>query len=143
VRTLADLSDAEMAALAKLLNVEPIKLEEQRAAMSAETAAVDAAAAAAVAVVEEVAEVSPYAEETGEEPWYDEANWAAADKKKVNAAFTKREKAELASSAAYSIWSEAFENAVGKSRDKYKAEGWKPEPVKDADTATEAAAEAI
>ena len=142
VRTLADLTDAEMASLAKLLNVAPIKLEEQRVVMSAETTAVDAAVAAADAVVDEAVEASPYADETGEEPWYDEANWAAADKKKVNAAFKKREKAETTSSAAYSMWSEAFENAVGKSRDKYKAEGWKPAETSAADEAAKAAAEA-
>ena len=138
-RTLTDLTDAEMAALAKLLNVEPIKLEEQRVVMSA---AVDAVVAAADAVADEAAEVSPFSEETGEEPWYDEANWAAADKKKVNAAFKKREKAETTSSSAYSIWSEAFEAAVAKSRDKYKAEGWKPEVVLGSEVATEISAEA-
>ena len=141
-RTLTDLTDAEMAALAKLLNVEPIKLEEQRVVMSAETTAVDAAAAGADAVADEAAEVSPFSEETGEEPWYDEANWAAADKKKVNAAFKKREKAETTSSSAYSIWSEAFEAAVAKSRDKYKAEGWKPAETSAADEAAKAAAKA-
>ncbi len=148
-RTLADLSDAEMASLAKLLNVEPVKLEEQRAAMSADIAtdaaadiAGDAASAAADAAMAaaDAAEASPYADETGEEPWYEEDNWAKADRARTNAAFKKRDKVEAASSAAYSVWADAFEKAVGKSREKYKADGWKPAPV--FETATEVSADA-
>ncbi len=140
-RTLSDLNKEEMASLAELLNVEVLKLEEQRVAM---VSGATASEASEVAIAEE-AEASPYADETGDEPWYSEANWAKADRTKTDAAFKKRDKAETASSAAYSIWSAAFENAVGKSRDKYKAEGWKPAPVVDTsieDIAVESAAEA-
>jgi Uncharacterized protein conserved in bacteria (DUF2059) len=152
-RTLSDLTDTEIAQLAKLLNVEPAKLEEQRLAMLAETAAAavdaevmseDSSSAAidgALAAVEEISD-SPYADETGEEPWYDEANWAAADRKKTAAAFKKREKAEVASSAAYSIWADVFALGVSKSRDKYIAEGWKPAETSAADEAAMGAAEA-
>lgn len=140
-RTLSDLNKEEMASLAKLLNVEVATLEEQRDVMASGATASEASE---VAIAED-AEASPYADETGGEPWYDEANWAKADRTKTDAAFKKRDKAETASSAAYSIWSAAFENAVGKSRDKYKAEGWKPAPVVDTsieDIAVESAAEA-
>jgi hypothetical protein len=138
-RTLSDLNKEEMASLAKLLNVEVATLEEKRDVMASGAAASEASEVA----IAKAAEASPYADETGNEPWYSEANWTKADRAKTDAAFKKRDKAETASSAAYSIWSAAFENAVGKSRDRYKAEGWKPAPVTDSesvDTAAEAAA---
>ncbi len=154
-RSLADLDKKEMASLAKLLSVEVATLEAQRELMSSseatseatdvEVAAMDAAIAAGDAAAE-AAEASPYADETGDEPWYSEENWAKADRAKTEAALKKREKAESASSEAYNIWSEAFEKAVANSREKYKAEGWKPAPVVNTeaiDAATEAATETI
>ncbi len=146
-RSLDDLNKTEMASLAKMLNVTVAALEESSKAMkaasaemdaefgpaaseSADVAAMDAAIAAGDAA-EGAVEASPYADETGDEPWYNEENWVKADRAKISAAFKKRDKAENASSAAYSIWSDAFEAAVAKSRDKYKAEGWKPAPVVD------------
>ncbi len=126
-RALSDLNNEEIASLAKLLNVEVAALEEQRVIM----AAGEAASAAGDVAAADAAEASPNADETGEEPWHDQANWAKADRAKTDAAFKKRDKAEALSSAANSAWSEAFENAVGKSREKYRAEGWKPAPVVD------------
>jgi hypothetical protein len=154
-RQLSDLNKEEMAKLAKLLDVKVATLEEQRDLMSAGAAAaettdtdvavIDAAIAAGDAAAgAEADEASPYADETGDEPWYQEDNWAKADRAKADAAFKKRDKAETASSAAYSVWSEAFEKAVGNARDKYKAEGWKPAPVVDTSTdASEAAASEV
>jgi Uncharacterized protein conserved in bacteria (DUF2059) len=148
-RELSDLSKAEMASLAKLLNVKVAALEEQREIMSTgvataeatdvDVAAMDAAIAAGDAAAS-AAEASPYADETGDEPWYSEENWAKADRTKTDAAFKKRDKAETESSAAYSVWADAFEKAVGNAREKYKAEGWKPAPV--VNTTTDSAAEA-
>ena len=144
-RTLSDLNAQEMTTLAGLLKVEVLALEEQRAAMSADAsagaadadvAAIDAAIAAGDAITEDAA--NPYADETGDEPWYDTANWAKADRSKTDAALKKRDAAENKSSAAYSVWSDAFEKSVAKSREKYLAQGWKPEAVVETEAVTAA-----
>jgi hypothetical protein len=144
-RALADLNKDEMASLAALLKVDVAKLEEQREAMANSGAeamleAGDVAAAAADAA----AATTQYADETGTEPWYEEDNWAKADRTRATAAFKKREKAEAASTAAYGIWAAAFDKAVAASRTKYQAAGWKPDPAAAgaAEAATEAAAAA-
>jgi hypothetical protein len=134
-KTLADLNNAEIATLAVLLKVDVATLEAQRTAMTADAAATEANVDAAMAAVDAAAAAagaaagaaaSPYADETGTEPWYDEVNWAKADRTQINAAVKKRDDAENKSSAAYSVWADAFEKAVAKSREKFKAEGWKP-----------------
>ena len=144
-RTLSDLNAQEMTTLAGLLKVEVLALEEQRAAMSADAsagaadadvAAIDAAIAAGDAITEDAA--NPYADETGDEPWYDTANWAKADRSKTDAALKKRDAAENKSSAAHSIWSDAFEKSVAESRDKYLAQGWKPEAAVETEAVTAA-----
>jgi Uncharacterized protein conserved in bacteria (DUF2059) len=130
-KTLADLNDAEMATLAGLLKVGIASLEAQRADMVASKIPMMTATDAAAESASAAAASSPYADETGEEPWYDEANWASVDHTKIKAAVKKRDEAENKSSAAYSVWADAFEKAVAKSRHKFKAEGWKPAPVAD------------
>lgn len=114
-RELKDLSDAEMQQLAAALGVEVKALEDHRTLASA---------------------VDPYADETGEEPWYAEDAWAAAERKKVkaleakyDAASTKSEAASEQSSAAYAVYEEAWQAAVDAARKRMLAEGWTPPPA--------------
>jgi Uncharacterized protein conserved in bacteria (DUF2059) len=78
----------------------------------------------------------PYANETGDEPWYAESNWNAAARKKVKALEAKydvlqakSEDAGSKSSEAYEIYESAWNEATGDARTRYLADGWKPQPV--------------
>jgi hypothetical protein len=124
-RGLADLNDAEMTKLAGLLGVPVATLEEQRDVGSAVDAAAEATDAAAAAA--EVA--GSFANETGEEPWYNKENWAKATKKKVEALDSAYNKASEKSSASYAAWEDAFNKAVADTRETYMARGWKAEPI--------------
>lgn len=111
-RELKDLSETEMQQLAGLLGVELKALEDHR------TIATTA---------------DPYADETGEEPWYAEDTWAGAERKKVkaleakyDAASTKSEAATELSSTAYATYEKAWQAAVDGARKRMLAEGWTP-----------------
>jgi hypothetical protein len=78
----------------------------------------------------------PYAAETGEEPWYSEDSWAAAERKKVkaleakyDALSTRSEEASEKSSAAYEVYEKAWQAAVDAARKRMLAEGWTPPPA--------------
>lgn len=130
-RELKDLSEAEMQQLAGLLGVEVKSLEDHR------TIATTA---------------DPYADETGEEPWYAEDAWATAERKKVkaleakyDAASTKSEVASEQSSTAYAAYEAAWQAAVDTARKRMLAEGWtpppaEPEPTEEASDSIEAVA---
>ena len=114
-RELKDLSEAEMQQLAGLLGVEVKSLEDHRTLAGA---------------------VDPYADETGEEPWYAEDAWAAAERKKVkaleakyNAASTRSEVATTQTSSAYEVYEKAWQAAVAAARKRMLAEGWTPPPI--------------
>jgi Uncharacterized protein conserved in bacteria (DUF2059) len=114
-RELKDLSEAEMQELAGLLGVQVKALEDHR------TIATTA---------------DPYADETGEEPWYAEDAWASAERKKVkaleakyDAASTKSEAASEQSSNAYAAYEAAWQAAVDAARKRTLAEGWTPPPA--------------
>jgi hypothetical protein len=124
-RELKDLSDAEIQQLATVLGVEVKTLEDHRTLASA---------------------VNPYADETGEEPWYAEDAWAAAERKQVKAleakydtANAKSETASEQSSAAYEVYEAAWQAAVDAARKRMLADGWTPPPA----DATEESADAI
>lgn len=124
-RELKDLSESEMQQLAELLGVELKALEDHR------TIATTA---------------DPYADETGEEPWYAEDAWAAVERKKVkaleakyDAASTKSKAASKQSSTAYSAYEAAWQAAVDAARKRMLAEGWTPPPTE----TTEESADAI
>jgi Uncharacterized protein conserved in bacteria (DUF2059) len=126
-RELKDLSENEMQRLASLLGVEVKSLEDHRTIADA---------------------VDPYADETGEEPWYAEDAWAAAERKKVKAletkydvASTKSEAASEQSSTAYAAYEAAWQAAVAAARKRILAEGWTPPPIEP--EATEEAADSI
>lgn len=126
-RELKDLSAAEMEQLASLLGVEIKSLEDHR------TIATTA---------------DPYADETGDEPWYAEDAWAATERKKVkaleakyDAASAKSEAASEKSSTAYAAYEEAWQAAIDAARKRMLAEGWTPPPAPS--ETTEDAAEAV
>jgi hypothetical protein len=125
-RELKDLSEAEMGQLAQLLGVEVKSLEDHRVLASA---------------------VDPYAEETGEEPWYAEDSWAAAERKKVKALEAKYDAASARSLAAteqatsaYEVYETTWQAAIDAARKRMLAEGWTPPPHEET---TEDSADAI
>jgi Uncharacterized protein conserved in bacteria (DUF2059) len=130
-RELKDLSETEMQQLAGLLGVEVKSLEDHRTIATT---------------------VDPYAEETGEEPWYAEDAWAAAERKKVkaleakyDAASSKSEAASEQSSTAYAAYEAAWQTAINAARKRMLAEGWtppaaEPEPTEEASDSIEAVA---
>ncbi len=96
---------------------------------------------------EAAAEAELLASESGNEPWYTDSNWSAKQRTDVAALGTKYDSASAKSSAAseisetaYQTWENARQEAIGAARKKYKAQGWKPEPVKE-NTAVDAAKE--
>lgn len=114
-RELKDLSDAELQQLAGLLGVEVKALEDHRTLASA---------------------VDPYADETGDEPWYAEDAWAATERKKVktleakyNALNERYDDAHTQATSAYEIYEKAWHAAVDTARKRMLAEGWTPPPV--------------
>lgn len=126
-RELKDLSDAEMAELAKQLGVSVKSLEDHRLIVTI---------------------ADPYANETGEEPWYVEDNWSAAERKNVkaleakyDALSTRSEEASAQSSAAYDIYEKAWQAAVDAARKRTLAEGWTPTPAEP--ETTEGAADSV
>lgn len=123
-RELKDLSDSEMEQLAGLLGVEVKSLEDHRTLAGA---------------------VDPTAEETGDEPWYAEDAWAAAERKRVkaletkyNIANAKSETAAEQSSAAYAVYEQAWQAAVDAARKRMLAEGWTPQTAEPEPTEEEA-----
>ncbi len=114
-RELKDLSGAELQQLAGLLGVETKALEDHRTLASA---------------------VDPYADEVGDEPWYAEDAWAAAERKKVKALETKYntlnrryEDAHTQATSAYETYEMAWQAAVDAARKRMLAEGWTPPPA--------------
>lgn len=118
-KQLADLSDAELSKLAKLMKVDVKTLKDQRdmwktdaveatdavadEAMAADDYAVDAAADAA-----DAAEAAADAAVAVDDPAYDRSNWSAADLKRVEDLETAYENASIAVQQAAD---EAVENA--------------------------------
>jgi hypothetical protein len=70
-----------------------------------------------------------FAGETGEEPWWDRSNWSAADQKKMDALNDKANIESQQSDEATNIANEFETEAMLRTREKYRAKGWKPEPA--------------
>lgn len=129
-KQLADLSDAELSKLAKLMKVDVKTLEEQRDmwktdtmeatdAVAADDYAVDAAADAAAddyavdAASDAATAAAAAADAPVEDPAYDRSNWSAADLKRVEDLETAYENASVAVQQAAD---EAVENARKKKK---------------------------
>ncbi|ALJ12142.1 DUF2059 domain-containing protein [Sphingopyxis macrogoltabida] len=129
-KQLADLSDAELSKLAKLMKVDVKTLKEQRDmwktdtmeatdAVAADDYAVDAAADAAAddyavdAASDAATAAAAAADAAVEDPAYDRSNWSAADLKRVEDLETAYENASIAVQQAAD---EAVENARKKKK---------------------------
>jgi hypothetical protein len=67
--------------------------------------------------------------ETGEEPWFLEENWTAPERTQYASASKVYEAAAAKSDAAYAKMESIQNGAIEKARERYKKQGWKPEPV--------------
>jgi hypothetical protein len=131
-----ELMQAMMGEMPKMLEAMPAimkKVEEATAHLPPapkpdDSAAMDTAIAEATAAVDAAAE-SPYANETGEEPWYNEDNWKPANQKKAAKLSKSYDAASEKSGAAYAAFEEAQMAAIDDARQRYLADGWKPEMV--------------
>lgn len=123
-REIKDLSDTEIQKLAELMSIDAKTIEDHRTIASA---------------------VDPYADETGEEPWYAEDAWASDQRKQVkaleakyDAANAKSEAASEQSSTALAAYETAWRAAVDAARARTLAEGWTPPPAETANDSTDA-----
>ena len=119
-KTLSDLSAGEKNDLAKLLGTTADKL-------SAFAAADDGGEATEAFAVTTAEVADPFANDTGNEPWWDSTNWDKADQKKSadlkSASAALAEKSEAATTASFE-----FETKVMlRVRERYLAKGWKPD----------------
>ncbi len=137
-----EMIDASFGMMPKMMEAMPAIMKKVEAATAHlpplpksedEIAVADAMAAADDAMA---AIPDPYANETGEEPWYMEENWNAAGRKKTKALEakyaalgTRSEEAATKAEAAYTLFNEAMTAATEEARKRYLADGWKPEPV--------------
>jgi hypothetical protein len=124
-RTLDELSAKEKGSLAKLLGTSVDKLSAS-GAVQENDAEFDAMAEAAI---DAAAAPDPFANETGEEPWWDRTNWDKADQKKIadleSKSSTLAEQSEAASTVSYNFETEIMLRI----RERYLAKGWKPSEV--------------
>jgi hypothetical protein len=74
---------------------------------------------AADAMVDDAA-ADPYANETGDEPWYSEDSWTPAQRKKVAALSAKSDTASEQQTVAYDAYQSEYDKAVAVARDKLK-----------------------
>lgn len=107
-RTLKDLSETELKQLAGLLGVEIQSLADHR---------------------DGLATASTSTPETGEEPWYAEDNWQSAARSKATKLSDAYVKANEKSEAAYAAYEDAQVAAIDEARQRFLAQGWKPEPA--------------
>jgi hypothetical protein len=135
-KNISQLNDSELSKLADLTGISLDLLKENRKGWDM---AVEATAAASEAVGAEVAEYNdPFANESGNEPWYADSSWTKADRTKVNKLSKAADALGEKYSAATSKWDEAFKSAISASRNRYLADGWKPEPAATEEAAVEA-----
>jgi hypothetical protein len=126
-KTLSDLSETQKHDLAKLLGTTADKL-------SAFGSAEDGGEAAEAFAVTTAEVADPFANETGEEPWWDRTNWDKADQKKIAVLESKSsalaEQSEAATTASFTFETEAMLRV----RERYLAKGWKPEATSEAES---------
>lgn len=150
-----EMIDASFGMMPKMMEAMPAIMKKVEAATAhlpplpkpADDMMMDAALAEADAAVDEAADI-PFANETGEEPWYQEANWNPVERKKVkaleskyNSLGAKSEAAGEKAEAAYSVLDEAQSAVIDEARKRYLADGWKPAPAEAPMTTDEASTE--
>lgn len=130
-RKLSDLSDKDLANLAKLLGttVEGLraKVEAENAAEAAGDAAAEAMKAGVEAMAEEAADSNdPFANDSGTEPWWDRDNWDERDREKVKSEELEVEFASDRLEAASDGLRRLETEIMLRVRDRYLKQGWKP-----------------
>jgi hypothetical protein len=133
-----EMIDASMGMMPKVIEAMPAIMKKVEAATahlppppkpdSESAMEADADAIADGAGSEETGE-DPYADETGDEPWYAKENWQAAARSKATKLSDAYVKANEKSNAAYSASEDAQVAAIDEARKRFLAEGWKPEPA--------------
>lgn len=88
-------------------------------------------------------EDDPFANETGEEPWYQDQNWTAGERKAVSQLGDIYTRASEKSESAYAEFEEAQRNAIAAARKKFLAQGWVPETVEEPMAAEDIPANAV
>jgi hypothetical protein len=71
---------------------------------------------------------NPFANETGDEPWYDGTNWTTAQRTNVAKLSDAYIRTQDKNNAAYEAYEAAENAAVDAARKRFLANGWKPEP---------------
>jgi hypothetical protein len=116
-RRLDQLSDTELDKMAQLLGTTSDALKEHSKVTALQNEAVDA-----------VAVENPFADETGDEPWYDGTNWTTAQRSNVAKLSDAYIRTQDKNNAAYEAYEAAENAAVDAARKRFLANGWKPEP---------------
>jgi len=124
-----EMMDASFGMIPKIMEAMPAIMKKVEAATAHLPApprpdselAMEAAAAAMAAI--------PGSDETGDEPWYAEENWQAAARNKATELSDAYGKANEQSDAAYSAYEDAQVDAIDEARQRFLAQGWKPEPA--------------
>ncbi|NJM49695.1 MAG: hypothetical protein HC843_01350 [Sphingomonadales bacterium] len=124
-KTALDLNEDDLTKLAGLLGVSMEKMQEGQEFLRIS----DAEAAGAEAAGEAAEGAAEYAEETGDEPWYDSSNWSKSEQAELDKLSTVHDEAQTKATGAYEMWESAYDKTVASYREKYKAQGWKPEPA--------------
>jgi hypothetical protein len=145
-----EMMEASFGMMPKMMEAMPEIMKKVEAATAhlpqlpkpAEEAAIDAAVAEATAAVDAAGE-DAYANETGEEPWYNEDNWKPTNQKKTAKLSKTYDAASEKSGAAYIAFEDAQMAAIDEARKRYLAEGWKPEPSEEPMAAEEIPADAV
>lgn len=84
-----------------------------------------------------------FANETGEEPWYQDQNWTAGERKAVSKLGDIYTRTSEKSEAAYAAFEEAQRNAIAAARQKFLAQGWVPETLEEPMAAEDIPANAV
>jgi hypothetical protein len=117
-----EMIDASFGMMPKVLEAMPDIVKKVEAATAHLPPLPKSADEAAIGAVAEAADAAadPYANETGEEPWYNEYNWTPAQRKKVNALNDIYSAASEKSDATYKAYDAELTKAVNAARIKLK-----------------------
>lgn len=128
-----EMMDASFGMMPKIMEAMPAIMKKVQAATAhlppppkPEDELLDEAAADAATEIEAS---KPFAAETGEEPWYIEDNWTSANRIKVRKLSDTYIKASEKSEAVAVKYDEAQSVAIDDARQRFLAQGWKPEPA--------------
>jgi hypothetical protein len=120
-----EMIDASFGMMPKMMDAMPgimKKVEAATAHLPPVPKADTGTAAEAAGEMAEAAAADPYANETGDEPWYSEENWTPAQRKRITALNAKSEAAGEKQTVAYDAYQSEYDKVVASARDKLKAD---------------------